>query len=365
MPSPLPPATIPLRVEALRAPIRAAGADVLVVSRIQNVRYLSGFTGSSAALLIMPAGSWLFTDSRYAEQAAAEAHGFGIEVTPGPPSVVAARRAGACRVGFEAEAISYDGWETMSRALQDAAGATLTPCRGLVENLRAIKSAEEIELIKKAVEITSEAFESTLPLVKPGMPERDLALEIEFRMKQAGAEDLAFDLIVASGPRSSLPHGRATERRLRAGEFVVFDIGARYRGYHSDMTRTVFTGRPDEAARRLYQTVLEAQQRGIESVAPGAEARAVDAAARGVIAAAGHGERFGHGTGHGVGLEVHEAPRIGARSREVLAPGMVLTIEPGIYIPGGGGVRIEDIVVVTESGHSVLTPTPKDFWSLE
>jgi Xaa-Pro aminopeptidase len=231
--------------------------------------------------------------------------------------------------------------------------------------LRIIKDPEEIALIQRAVDITSDAFEQTLPLVVAGAVERDLALEIEFRMKQAGAEELAFDLIVASGPRSSLPHGRAAERRLGQGEFVVFDIGARFKGYHSDMTRTVYLGRPDDKATRIYRTVLESQLLGIESVRPGVTANDVDAAARGYIERTGHAGRFGHGTGHGVGLQIHEAPRVGPRSEEVLRAGMVLTVEPGIYIPGEGGVRIEDIVVVTDTGHRVMTPTRKDRWALE
>lgn len=353
------------RLAAVRGLLAPAKIDALVVSRIENVRYVSGFTGSSAALLITESSSILITDSRYAEQSAAEASCFQIEVVGGTPAIAGARRAEAVRVGFEAEAVAFDVWESMRAVVQDKAGGVLVPCRGLIEGLRIIKDPEELALIQRAVDITSEAFEQTLPLVGPGAIERDLALEIEFRMKQAGAEELAFDLIVASGPRSSLPHGRAADRRLGQGEFVVFDIGARFRGYHSDMTRTVYTGRPDQKATTIYQTVLEAQRLGIESVRPGITANDVDAAARGYIERTGHAGRFGHGTGHGVGLQIHEAPRVGPRSEEILQAGMVLTVEPGIYIPGEGGVRIEDIVVVTETGHRVMTPTRKDRWALE
>jgi Xaa-Pro aminopeptidase len=284
---------------------------------------------------------------------------------PPSPAAAAAARIGARRIGFEAGSVTYEQWEAMARATGDTAGILLIPCRGLVERLRAIKTAGEVALIERAVEIASEAFEEVLALVRPGAVERDLAHEIEFRMKQAGAEDVAFDLIVASGSRSSLPHGLASGRTVARGEFIIFDIGARFEGYHSDMTRTVFTGRPDAQARALYETVLEAQRRAIEAIRPGAEAREVDAAARGFIDGAGHGGRFGHGTGHGVGLQVHEAPRIGPRSQESLAEGMVLTVEPGIYVPGGGGVRIEDMVVVTQHGHRVMTPAPKSGWILE
>jgi len=355
------------RLEAARGLLAAAQIDALVVSRLENLRYLSGFTGSSAALLITQTDAVLVTDSRYAEQSSAESPQFRIEVAAALPAVAAARIArqhgSGIRVGFESEEVPYAAWEQMREA-SDAGGSLLVPCRGLVEGLRVIKSQDELDLIQRAVEITSLALEETLPLVRPGAIERDLALEIEFRMKNAGAEDLAFESIVASGPRASLPHGRASERRVGAGEFVVFDIGSRFRGYHSDMTRTYFTGSPDAREREQYETVLEAQRRGIEAVKPGVAAKDVDRAARAVIEKAGFGDRFGHGTGHGVGLQIHEAPRIGARSEEVLAAGMALTIEPGVYLPGDGGVRIEDIVVVTETGRRVLTPTPKDSWIL-
>ena len=356
------------RLDALRAKLEPAGIDALITSRIENVRYLSGFTGSTAALVVTDSNALLVTDSRYAEQAAAESPMFAIEVAPGVASTLAtqaAARLGSRRVGFEADAVSYELWESMVGGVSHGQDAVLVPCRGLVEGLRVIKSPDELALLQKAVEITSAAFEQTLPLVRPGAVERDLALEIEFRMKQAGAEELSFDLIVASGSRSSLPHGRASDRVVGAGEFIVFDIGARFRGYHSDMTRTVFTGSPGAAQREIYETVLRAQLLGIESVRPGALCRDVDGAARNCIEKGGHAGRFGHGTGHGVGLCVHEAPRVGPLSPEVLAAGMVVTVEPGIYIPGAGGVRIEDMVVVTEDGHRVMTPTPKDTWVLE
>lgn len=358
----------PSRLLKLRGYLEPTGIDALVVSRIENIRYLSGFTGSTAALVITSREACLITDSRYAEQSAAESPDFRVDVAPGVASVLAARTAwnlGARRIGFEAEGVTFDLWETMRAGLPDGHDAILVPCRGLIEGLRIIKSPQELVLLQKAVEITSAAFEQMVGLVKPGACERDLALEIEFRMKQAGAEELSFDLIVASGPRASLPHGRASDRVVGKGEFIVFDIGARFRGYHSDMTRTVFTGKPGAADRALYDTVLAAQLAGIESVRPGVMCRDVDRAARECIDKAGHAGRFGHGTGHGVGLCVHEAPRVSPVSTERLAAGMVVTVEPGIYIPGAGGVRIEDMVVVTEDGHRVMTPTPKDTWILE
>ncbi len=353
-----------LRLRKLRGLLADRHLDALIVSSLPNVRYLSGFTGSSAALLVDADHALLITDSRYAEQSAAEAPGFDIDVSPGVPALVAARSAGPRRVAFEAEAASYALWEQM-RGAAEKSSAQLAPVRGLVESLRARKEPDEVALITRAVEITSAAFEEVLPMVVPGAVERDLALELELRMKRAGAEDVAFDLIVASGPRSALPHGRASEKRLSAGEFVVFDIGARYKGYHSDMTRTVFLGNPGSADSELYNTVLSAQLDGIAAAKSGVAAGDVDAASRRVIDAAGHGSRFGHGTGHGVGLAVHEAPRVGQRSEEVLEEGMTITVEPGIYVQGRGGVRIEDIVLVTREGCRVLTPTPKDRWILE
>ncbi|HET9480680.1 MAG TPA: aminopeptidase P family protein [Candidatus Polarisedimenticolia bacterium] len=353
------------RLAGACALLGGAGADHLVVGRLENVRYLSGFTGSAAALRIGGDPPVLCTDSRYAEQATSEAAGFRIEVAPDPPVLAAARLGGAGRVAFEAESITWDLWERMRLAVEGAAGGVLVPSRGLIESLRVRKQPEEIDRLRRAIGIAWDAFEETVPLIRVGAVERDLALEIEFRMKSSGAEELAFDLIVASGPRSALPHGRASSRRIGPGEFVVFDIGARYEGYHSDMTRTVFTGRPGDAQRLLYETVQEAQQAAIEAIGPGVPVADVDAAARNRIAKAGHAGRFGHGTGHGVGLQIHEAPRVGPRSRETLEAGMVITVEPGIYLPGEAGVRIEDIVLVTPQGRETLTPAPRAPWILE
>lgn len=353
------------RLDAARRLLETSSLDALIVSRIQNVRYLSGFTGSSAALLISGTRALLVTDARYEQQASVEAAGWSVETAAGTPVAVAARRAAGRRVGFEADAVTYEQWESMRAAGQDGDRPGLIPCRGLIEGLRAIKTSDELELIQRAVDIAARALEATLPLARAGAVERDLALEIELRVREQGAEGLAFPPIVASGPRSSLPHGRATDRAIGPGEFIVFDIGALFRGYHSDMTRTVHAGAAGGEARRIYETVLEAQTRAIEAVRPGVPAQDVDRAAREVIEKAGHGQDFGHGTGHGVGLEVHEAPRVGAKSTDVLASGMVLTIEPGIYVRGAGGVRIEDMVLVTPSGHRVLTPTRKDLWLVE
>ncbi len=352
------------RLGRLRALFEGAGCDALIVCRRENVRYLSGFTGSAGALRITPADATVVTDSRYAEQAAAEAPGFAIEVASGIPALIAASRTPARRIGLEEEGVTHALWRRIRGVVEEKGPAVLIPCMGLVEGLRARKDPEEIALIEKAIAITVGAFEATRPLIRPGVTERDLALEIEFRMKQAGAENVAFDLIVASGPRAALPHGRASGRSLGAGEFVVFDIGARYEGYHSDLTRTIFTGSPGSAERSLYETVALAQRRALEAVRAGVKGGDVDEAARRVIREAGHGDRFGHGTGHGVGLEVHESPRIGAGSEDLLDHGMVVTVEPGVYLPGECGLRIEDMVVVSPGGARRLTPPNADAWAL-
>ncbi|HKY34131.1 MAG TPA: aminopeptidase P family protein [Candidatus Polarisedimenticolia bacterium] len=356
------------RLKKARAALEEAGLDALVVTSAENVRYLSGFTGSSAALAVpaAPAGDpWLVTDGRYAEQAGSEAPGFRVRIVAGAPGAAAARLAAGARVGFEAACVTWDLWQEMREALKDAGGPVLIPCRNLIEALRTRKDERELEVMERAAAIASGALEEALPLVRPGTSERDIALRIEQAMHRRGAEGPAFASIVASGPRAALPHGRASGRLLGEQELVVIDIGARFEGYHSDMTRTFFTGRPGAEARRVRETVREAQQRAIEAVRPGVAARDVDRAARQVIEDAGFAERFGHGTGHGVGLQVHEAPRVGARSEEVLEAGMVITVEPGIYLQGEGGVRIEDMVLVTGTGARVLTPASGETWCLE
>lgn len=352
------------RVGKLRALLENAECDALVVCRRENVRYLSGFTGTSGALRITPQEAVLITDSRYAEQAAAEAPGFEIEVAPGSPAFLAATRTASRRIGIEEEGVSHALWRRIGGVVQEKGASILVPCGGLVEGLRARKEPAELALIERAVAIAAAALEEIRPLVRPGVTERDLALEIEFRMKRDGAENVAFDLIVASGPRAALPHGRASGRRLGAGEFVVFDIGARYEGYHSDLTRTMYTGVPGRGERTLYDTVARAQRDALEAVRPGVTGGEVDEAARRVIREAGHAGHFGHGTGHGVGLEVHESPRIGAGSEDLLDHGMVVTVEPGVYLPGKCGLRIEDMIVVSPEGSRRLTPHHDDAWAL-
>ncbi len=340
----------------------AAGVPALLVTDGVNRRYLSGFTGSSGWLLVTAGEAWLITDFRYEEQAQAEAAGWTVVVYRAPDRLetALARLLGERRVtalGFDPDALTVSAHRALAEALP---GVELRPAPRLVTALRAVKDEAELALIRRAMAQAEEAFARLLPEVRPGRSERELALELEFLMRRLGADGAAFDFIVASGPRSSLPHGQPTDRRLQAGDLVTFDFGARFAGYHSDITRTVVVGRADERQREVYEVVRAAQAAALAAVREGAKAEDVDRAARDVIAAAGYGERFGHSTGHGVGLEVHEYPTLAPRRDDLLVAGMVVTVEPGVYIPGWGGVRIEDTVVVTPSGCEVLCRTPKE-----
>lgn len=263
------------------------------------------------------------------------------------------------KIGFESCYLPVFHFGFLRRELPSS--VKLKPLDHLVEDLRIIKTPGEIAKIRQVVELTANVFDSMIRLVKPGISERDLAAELEHRLTQRGAEQVSFRTIVASGYRSAMPHGIASDKIVRQNELIVFDFGAMKDGYCSDMTRTLFVGRPSREVRRIYDTVLHAQTHTEEHLKPGMKAKEVDRLARSIIEKAGYGDRFGHGTGHGIGLEVHEPPFIGRRQESVLERGMVVTVEPGIYLPGIGGVRIEDVVVVTERGCQVLTPSPKEF----
>lgn len=348
------------RVAALRAKLAGGGLAALIVSQAENRYYLSGFTGTSGWLVIGPGHALLVTDGRYAEQARGEAPEF--HVVEHPPGEHYETMAAVLRdfppgpVGFEPHATSYASHGEM---LAKLGGRQLAPAGTLVEDLRLTKDSGELALIRRAVALADRAFEHICRFVRPGVREADLALEVEFFLRREGADEKAFPTIVASGPRSALPHGVASARRIAAGEFVTLDFGCRVEGYHSDITRTVCVGEPAREQQALYDLVLEAQRAGIAAIRPGRTGRDADAAARAVIAAAGHGARFSHGLGHGVGLAVHEGPRLSPKSEDVLEAGMVVTVEPGVYVPGIGGVRLEDVVCVTAGGCEVLTRAPK------
>ncbi|MCG0239061.1 MAG: Xaa-Pro peptidase family protein [Firmicutes bacterium] len=356
------------RLQRLRATLAEKGLDGLLVQKPENRRYLSGFTGSAGVLLVTARGAHLLTDFRYTEQAAAQAPDFQIHRTGDggyvETLVPLLQQEGVRRLGFESDYVTVDAHAAYQKALGDA-GVELVPAAGLVERLRQIKDPEEVAAIRRAAAIADAAFQHILGYIRPGVTEREVALELEFFMKRQGASALAFDTIVASGPRSSLPHGVASDRVIGRGEFVTLDFGCVYQGYCSDMTRTVMVGEPDEKQREIYEIVLTAQRLGVEAARPGITGRELDAVCRDYIAQRGYGEYFGHGTGHGVGLYIHEEPRVSQRGETVLEPGHVVTIEPGIYLPGWGGVRIEDLVVITETGAEVLSQSPKDLIILE
>jgi Xaa-Pro aminopeptidase len=325
----------------------------------ENIRYLTGFSGSEGYLLTGTDENLLLVDSRYITQAQDETKNCRVilldEGIKGVAAQIAAR--GWRRLGFEAQGISVALFEKLQENLQET---ELVSIKDEVARLRGLKGDNEISLIQQAVQIAEEAWKNVVGMVKSGTREDELALELEYCMKKGGAEGVAFDIIVAAGPRTALPHAQPTIRPIEEGDVVLFDFGARYRGYCCDESCTVVAGQATEEQKRIYTVVKDAHDKAIEQVKPGVKLAAIDAAARNHINQAGHGEHFGHGTGHGVGLAVHEWPTVGKDSRDVAEEGMVFTIEPGIYIPGWGGVRIEDMVLVTPDGCEVLTTIPKD-----
>lgn len=318
-----------------------------------NVRYLTGFASSNAALLVEPERVRLFTDFRYVDAARAVE---GVELVETKRSLTAAlAELLEDRVGFEADAVSYASWETLR-----SGGLELVPRRGLVEALRAVKDETELDTIRRAGEITSRAYERFAEERFVGRSERELAWRLDALFHELGAHAPAFETIVASGPNSARPHARPTDREVQAGETVVIDAGAQVDGYCADCTRTFATGPLPDELKAAYAATLEGQLAGLEAVRAGVSGVDADAAARDVIEAAGYGNEFGHGLGHGVGLDVHEAPRLSRESSDILAAGNVATVEPGIYLEGVGGIRIEDLVIVTDGEPEVLTTSSKD-----
>ena len=334
--------------------------DALLISFGPNLRYLSGFTGSNGNLLLAEGRTILFTDPRYAIQARQEA-ACQVKIARGPllDDVVAGiARLGLKRIGYEPARMTCDTFELLGSRLPMR--SSLTPVKGWIEDLRMVKSPAEIARIRRSVETNSRAFEQVAARVRPGMKEQDVAAELEYRMRRLGAEKPSFETIVAAGVRSALPHAQPTAAPLRTGDLVVVDMGALQDGYCSDMTRMLFLGSPSGKVKRAYRAVLEAQLAGIDAVRPGVPAASVDRAARRVLKGYGLEQAFVHSTGHGLGLEIHEPPRLGKRERTRLQEGMAITIEPGVYLENFGGIRLEDTVVVTGTGCEILTPTPKE-----
>ncbi len=345
------------RLHSLRTFIAGQDLAAVIIAKPENRRYFSGFTGSSGLLLVSADAAKLITDFRYIVQAGREAPDFTV-VRHGSDlyETLAAeiKALGGGKIGFESDFTAWDAYQKMNRFIVQPAPVQL-------DKLRMVKDETELAALRTAVRLADDAFSHILGYLRPGISERDVALELEFFMRKNGAEKAAFGIIVASGPRSALPHGRASERIITAGDLVTMDFGAVYQGYHSDITRTVVIGQASARQREIYDLVSAAQQAGLDAVAAGKTGREVDAAARRVISDAGYGDYFGHGLGHGVGLDIHEDPRLSPMGGEVLAPNMTVTVEPGVYIPDWGGVRIEDTVVVTAGGAQVLTASSKEF----
>jgi Xaa-Pro aminopeptidase len=380
--------TLAARATRVREAMAGAGVDAFVVTHLPNVRYLTGFPGTAAIVVVTAGAAYFVTDSRYATVAemlhappdGADASLVQVDDTYDETLAALLRRLDARRVGVEGAHLSISRCSWLARTLgarlalpgvtQAADGPALVPLDDVVERWRAIKDEVELETLRTAAGLLSRVALDQLPRAGAGRAEREIAADLDHAMKGAGFARPAFETIVASGPNSALPHARPTDRILRDGDLVVLDFGGVYDGYCVDLTRTVAIGEPDVASARMHAAVLAAQAAAIAAVRPGVQAGAVDAAAREALAAFGLAERFGHGTGHGLGLEVHEAPRIARRRAApdgapdpqdvVLESGMVFTIEPGVYVPGHGGVRIEDDVVVTPDGCEVLTRVPRD-----
>jgi len=357
------------RQKKLAEALSLARVTAIVVTHLPNVRYLCGFSGSAGVLLIpaadRPARPIFFTDGRYTQQAADEVQGARVVIgkrAAWAEASVKARQARFKVLGFEAEKLSYAEYQQLAGLLRGR--SRLKPLKGTVEQMRLTKDPAEIGRVRAAVELGANLFPSALAAIRPGVSETEVAAELEFEARRAGADGMSFESIVASGHRSALPHGRASVQPIPGNGFIIIDWGVILAGYCSDATRTVHVGPVSKAHQRMYQAVREAQLASIDAVRPGVEAAKVDQAGRQVLKKAGYGAYFTHSTGHGVGIEVHEAPRLAKGQTQKLAPGMIVTVEPGIYIPGDGGVRIEDMVLVTGSGCEVLTPTPKDLITL-
>jgi Xaa-Pro aminopeptidase len=351
-----------VRRKKAMAAAKAAGVDALLVTHLPDVRYLTGFTGSSAAVVLAGGRSVLFTDGRYTAQAKAEARGMRVVIAKS--LVVAACEwmvaAGILRCGFDGEHTTVARLESMRRSVPaKVRRGMFQPVASLVAALREVKDADEIAQIRDAAALGCRLFDGMLTYLEAGMTEVAVAAELEHAARLAGAEGMSFETIVASGERSALPHGRATMAKLPKRGFVTLDFGVVLGGYCSDMTRTVHMGRALEGEREVYDSVLEAQMAAVGAVAPGVTAGEVDEAARSVLRRDGLDKYFSHSTGHGVGLEIHEGPRVATQQKQVLQQGMVITIEPGVYMPGKFGVRIEDMVLVTATGGEVLTPSVK------
>lgn len=352
------------RVLKLRKAMQESQLEAFLVTSPINRRYMTGFTGSAGYVLITLEQAYLLTDFRYMTQAPQQAAGYTVvEHAAKPMSTVKELldKEGIKSLGFEQDLVTFSTYGVYSEQLKPV---SLVPVSGLVEKLRIYKDENEIAIMQRAADLADSTFSHILNVIKPGMTEREVDLEMEFFMRKNGATSSSFDTIVASGERSAMPHGVASNKVIETSDFVTFDFGALLDGYCSDLTRTIAIGNPADKLLEIYDIVLEAQLHTLEHIKPGMTGREADALARDIITKYGYGDQFGHSTGHGLGMEVHESPRLSKLSDDILEPGMVVTVEPGIYLPGIGGVRIEDDVVITESGIRLLTHSNKELLKL-
>lgn len=347
------------KIQRLRSSFEKLGIDGMLITSTYNRRYMTNFTGSAGVVLISEEHAQFITDFRYIEQANAQCAGYEIVKHTGSiPDEVAeqVKKLGIKKLGFEQDYLTFSAFKTYEKAVQ----SELVPVSGEIEKLRLIKTDAEIKILKVAADIADAAFKHMVEYIRPGLTEMEVSNELEFFMRKAGAASSSFDTIVASGYRGALPHGVASDKVIEKGDMVTLDYGAYYKGYVSDITRTLAVGEPDIKLKEIYDIVLQAQMRGMDGIKPGMSGKEADALTRDYITEKGYGEYFGHSTGHGIGLEVHEGPSLASKSEIILEPGMVVTVEPGIYIPGLGGVRIEDDTLITNDHNETLTHSTKD-----
>lgn len=348
-----------IKLEKIRKQLVEQNVDGIILTNTYNIRYMTGFTGTSGVAIISKEDAVFVTDFRYTEQAAKQIKDFRIaqhKATIIEEIAEQIKLMGIKTLAFEKENVSYAQFLLYDKYIQ----AELVGVANVVEEIRMIKTAAEVEIIKVACNIADAAFEHIINYIKPGLTELQVSNELEFFMRQQGATESSFDTIVASGLRSALPHGVATDKIIEKGDFVTLDYGALYNGYVSDTTRTLAVGEPSEKLKEIYDVVLQAQLIGVKEFRPGITGIEADAVVRDYIKEHGYGEAFGHSTGHGIGLEVHEGPGLSHRSNKILEAGMTVTCEPGIYLPGIGGVRIEDDILITAEGNEVLTHATKE-----
>ncbi|MCD6162151.1 MAG: aminopeptidase P family protein [candidate division Zixibacteria bacterium] len=352
------------RIIQANALVKKNKLDAMIVSKLSNIRYLSGYSGSNGLLILAPPKSYFLTDFRYTVQARKEVKNSQIIIAERELVSELVKLPCFCKkakVGFETAIMTVKALKKMKELLIKS---TFIPTENLVESISIVKDTSEINKIKRAVKISDTAFSQILDRVKPGVKERDLALELSYSMIKMGADGPSFDFIVASGQRSSMPHGKASDKKLKKGDLITFDFGCFYNGYASDMTRTVVLGKATDKQKKIYNIVLKAQTAAIDATRAGMDAKELDKVARDIINKEGYGDYFGHGLGHGLSLEVHSGPVVSPRSQDTLKVGNVITIEPGIYLPNWGGVRIEDDILITQNGCRVLTKSPRELIEL-